>query len=504
MAEKKNYDSDFCGSLPLNQINVVQDHGYLLAIKNETLNVIQFSENLAGIILLELNDLLNKQLSDLFKPDDLHKITDRLQFGLQLKAPLVIELMGHQMEALIHQKEGFFILEMERKQYTDRFFTEAFEGVKLAIARLEACRTVEEVSAVGIAEIQKITGFNGVMMYRFDEDWNGTVIAEEKSGELERYLGHTFPASDIPRQARQLYLKNPYRLISNREYKPVRLYPVLNPLTKSFTDLSDLNIRGVAAVHLEYLKNMNVTASMSIRVIYHGELWGLIACHHTTTKYLSLEVCSVCELLSTIISARIESLSHRQMADAETYLQKEQTKLMAQVYATNDLFEGLLNEGGINLAGVLNADGVVAVINGETAGLKNIPPPEFVEDLILWLQTRNIERVYATDRLPDAFEDAGEVSGLASGILALPINLERGDVIICFKGEVKREIKWGGNPNEAINFELDGKNYHPRNSFKLWQQTVHHTSLPWTDQEVAAAEVLRSFIYEFYTKNNRF
>lgn len=504
MAQKKNYDSDFCGSLPLNQINVIQDYGFLLAVNAENLQVIQFSVNLTDLTEIDPNELLNKNLSDLCKPDDLQKITDRLQVGLRLKAPLVIELMGHQMEILIHQKEQYFVLEMEKKQNTDRVFTEAFEEVKLAIARLEACNTVEEVSKVGIAEIRKITGFNGVMMYRFDEDWNGTVIAEEKSGDLEHYLGHTFPASDVPRQARQLYLKNPYRLIPDREYKPVRLYPIVNPLAKSFTDLSDLNVRGVAAVHLEYLKNMNVTASMSIRVIYHGELWGLIACHHTTAKYLSLELCSVCELLSTIISARIESLLHKQVADAETNLQKEQTQLMAQVYAENDLFKGLLNEKEINLASVFEAGGVAAVINGEMVGFKNIPPTEFVEDLILWLQTKNIERVYATDNLPEVFEDAGQVAGIASGILVLPIDLDRGDMVICFRGEVKREINWGGDPSQAIKFELDGKNYHPRNSFKLWQETVHRTSLPWTAPELAAAEVMRSFIYEFYTKNNRF
>ncbi|MCC8409296.1 GAF domain-containing protein [Mucilaginibacter sp. UR6-1] len=504
MAGKKNYDSDFCGSLPLNHINVIQDYGFLLVIKPENLQIIQCSENLAVLLQLQPRDLISKSLNELTDADQLDKIRQRLNDEVQAKAPMTFDLHGHQMEILIHAKDGYVILEMEKKVSTDRAFTQAFEEVKLAIARLEACTTAEEVSRVGITEIRKITGFDGVMMYRFDEDWNGTVIAEEKVPELEHYLGHTFPASDIPRQARQLYLKNPYRLIPDRTYKPISLYPIVNPVTRTFTDLSDSNVRGVAAVHLEYLKNMQVMASMSIRVIYHGELWGLIACHHITPKYLSLEVCSICELLSSIISARIESLLHKNEADVETELQKEQTALMARVYAEDDIIKGLLDAEQANIADLFNASGAVAVIGGVISGIKNIPDEEFVENLILWLQTKRVERTFATDHLPEMYDDAIPVAEIASGILALPIDTDQGDFIVCFRSEVKREIKWGGNPDEAINFELDGKNYHPRNSFKLWQQTVHQTSAPWTAHELAAAETMRSFIYEFHTKKGKF
>lgn len=504
MAEKKNYDSDFCGDLPLNHINVIQDYGYLLVLEAGSLNIIQCSDNLTELLELPAKELITKNINDLAEPDQIDKLKQRLDDAVQAKAPLTFNLHGHSMEILIHVKEHYVILEMEKKLGADRVFTEAFEEVKLAIARLEACRTTDEICRVGIAEIKKITGFDGVMMYRFDEDWNGTVIAEEKTGDLEHYLGLTFPASDVPRQARQLYLKNPYRLIPDRTYKPISLYPIVNPVTKTFTDLSDCNVRGVAAVHLEYLKNMGVTASMSIRVIYHGQLWGLIACHHITDKYLSLEVCSICELLSSIISARIESLLHKNEADVETELQKEQTLLMARVYAEDDLIRGFLTEDQPNITDLFNASGAVAVINGVVWGIKNIPDQEFVENLILWLQTKRVERVFATDHLPELYDDALPIAEIASGILAIPVDADRGDFIICFRGEVKREIKWGGNPDQAINFELDGKNYHPRNSFNLWQQTVHQTSPPWTAQEMAVAETMRSFIYEFQTKNNRF
>ncbi|MBE9583231.1 GAF domain-containing protein [Mucilaginibacter sp. JRF] len=504
MMERKNYDSDFCGSLPLNHINVVQDYGYLLIVRANDLQIIQCSENLADLTNLTPKELAGKNLAELTGPAQLEKLRQRLADPVQAKAPMTFELFGQVMEILIHYKDDHIVLEMEKKTGTDRVFTEAFEEVKLAIARLEACNTVEEVSRIAVAETRKITGFDGVMMYRFDEDWNGTVIAEDKTDQLEHYLGHTFPASDIPKQARQLYLKNPYRLIPDRSYQPVRLYPIVNPLTRTFTDLSDCNIRGVAAVHLEYLKNMQVTASMSIRVIFHGQLWGLIACHHIAARHLSLELCSVCELLSSIISARIESLLHKQEADIETELQKQQTLLMAQVYAEDDIAKGLLTNTQTSVTDVLSADGALCIIDGELTIHKNIPDTEFVDNLILWLQTKDINRVFATDHLPEIYEDAIPLSAVSSGILVLPIDAEKGDFIICFRSEVKKEIKWGGNPDQAINFELDGKNYHPRNSFKLWLQTVHHTSLPWTKQELAVAETMRGFIYEFQTKKDRF
>lgn len=497
---KNNYDSEFCGSLPLNHINVIQPYGYLLVLERNSLNIIQASENIAELTGEPVQSLIGTPFAHLSSDQESRKLS---ALELNARLPLTLTVAGKKTHALVHLKESYILLELElADDAAERSFTTVFEEVKHAITAIEQSKSILELSRTAIRQLRRFTGFDGIMMYRFDNEWNGTVIAQEKNEGLDDYLGHTFPASDVPRQARDLYLRNPYRLIPDRNYIPTRLYPVINPGSHSFTDLSDCNLRGVAAVHLEYLKNMNVQASMSIRVVNGGQLWGLIACHHITPLHINFEVCSICELLSSVISNKISSLSQQEIYERETELQKQQSALIAQVYAEQDLLSGIFNEQEANLNSIFQAGGAVAVLSGRSTAIGQVPPADFIDNMILWLQSKSAGPVFHTDQLPEVFDEAIPYAAMASGALAITIDKERGDFIICFRPEVIRTIKWGGNPNQAINFEPGGKNYHPRNSFKIWQETVRNTALPWNPAELETAETLRSFIYEFRTRSN--
>ena len=502
MAKKTNYDSDFCGSLPLNHINVIQDYGYLLVVDNRDFKILQVSENVNQLLQAELPAITGALLSDFIETSPLKKLRDRFESRSKDKIPLTLTIGNARLQALAHFKDAYTILEIEKAGLaSERAFTQVYEEVKYAMAALELCETIEEVSAAAVTELKKLTGFDGIMMYRFDSDWNGTVIAQDKTApELEDYMGHTFPASDIPKQARALYLKNPYRLIPKRNYQPVRLYPVINPVSNTFIDLSDCNLRGVAAVHLEYLKNMKVEASMSIRVIHNGQLWGLVACHHVAPHYLNFELCSICELLSTVVSNKISAILNKTNFDLETELQKQQSALIAQVYAENNLLAIKSITGNNSFLNMFSAGGLAIIYQGKLETLGEIPDKDMVENMVLWLQSKTTDKIFATDQLPELFEEAAPYAAIASGALAIPISADHGEYLIYFRPEVIQTIKWGGDPNQAIRFDLDGKKYHPRASFQIWQETVHHTSAPWSLLEIAAAERLRSFIYEFTSK----
>lgn len=503
--DKKNYDSDFCGSLPLHNTNLIQPYGYLVVLDAQSLNVVQVSENIEDLLAAKPADVVNKPWSAFVAAGEADLIKAKFDTGITDKIPLSFTVTTNgsnvNLLGLVHAKSGYLIVELERvAPDSARYFTEVFQEVKYAMAAIEIADSVEAVCHTAIHELKKLSGFDGVMMYRFDSDWNGTVIAEEKEPGLENYLGHTFPASDVPKQARQLYLKNPYRLIPNREYTPVRLYPVINPVSNSFVDLTDCNLRSVAGVHLEYMKNMNVMASMSIRVIKDGQLWGLISCHNITAKYLSYELCSVFELLSNVISYKISSIYNKADFDFAARLQEQRAELVEQVYTNNDLAKGLLQSNGTNILEMFNATGAVVIEDGRFESAGEIPSQDDLENLVFWLQGKDITKTYANNNLAGAYDDAAEYSDIASGVLVIPVDKDKGNYILCFRPEVVRTINWGGNPNEAINFEKDGKTYHPRNSFKLWQQTVRQTSLPWDQHELTAAEMFRSFAFEFKTK----
>jgi light-regulated signal transduction histidine kinase (bacteriophytochrome) len=383
-----------------------------------------------------------------------------------------------------------------RENLKEDSFIHVYQNLKYVMASIEVAQSAEETCMLAIRELKRVSGFDKIMIYQFDENWNGDVIAEIREPEMDSYLGLKFPASDVPKQARELYKKTPYRLIPTTEYEAVRLYPVINPATNVFTDLSDSNLRSVAGVHLEYLRNMKVMASMSTRILKDGQLWGLIACHHRTPKYLSFEMCSVFELLSDMISTKVAAMGNQDLYRYKTEMQQLHSQLVENIYRHTDIISGLYDNKE-NILQLLNADGVTVAMNNVINSFGNTPNDNEIEDLILWLQSGNTHRLYHQPQLPAVFEPAEAYADKASGILALPIQMDKGNYIIAFRGEALQRVNWGGNPNEAITFESDGKKYHPRNSFQQWQQIVEKTSLPWKESELDVAEQFRNFIVEF-------
>jgi light-regulated signal transduction histidine kinase (bacteriophytochrome) len=339
-------------------------------------------------------------------------------------------------------------------------FLEVYQEVKYALANVNLADTTTEVCNAAITELKKISGFDKIMVYQFDEDWNGTVIAEIMEDGMESYLGLRFPASDIPKPARELYLKNPYRLIPNVDFTPVKLVPVINPVTQTFIDLSNCNLRSVPAVHIEYLKNMNVMASMSTAVIKDNKLWGLISCHHRTPKYLSYEKCSLFELMSGVISARLSTIHHKEEAFRNTQRQSVQAELIKQVYADESLISGL-SSYAVNILSLLQSEGAVIIYNKKMETIGKTPGKSEIKGLVLWLQNNAESKAFSLHNLSSYFEEARTYSDVASGVIVLPIHHEKGEYIIGFRPELIEKVNWGGNPNEAIKFEKDNIKYHP-------------------------------------------
>lgn len=500
---KKNFDSDFCGSLPLHQINMIQSYGYLLVLEREDLKIIQASENANEIFGLAVQQLVRTSFRDYITKEEADNLYFKFQTDIieKVPLPLTIKTEGYtgRFVAIAHVKNGYLILEIE-KAGEENSFLNVFQELKYVMAEINRSESASQASSVVVHQLKKLSGFDRILMYKFDEDWNGTVIAEVKEDDMDAYLGLKFPASDVPRQARNLYLKNPYRLIPSRDYTPVKLYPVINPVSQAFIDLSDCNLRAVAGVHLEYMKNMKISASMSIRVIRNDKLWGLISCHHRSPKYLSYEVCSVFELLSSVISNKIASIENKEFFQYTSALQEKKSRLIGNTYSYLNLSEGLLNQD-INVADLFNAKGAVLTFKGTTSRIGDVPDEEDLKNLIYWLQSKGDEEVYSSRNLPGEYEQAASYQEKVSGILSIPIDAEKGEYLIVFRPEVITTVTWGGNPEEAIRFEADRQKYHPRNSFSAWQEIVSQTSLPWTEQELEVAESLRSFIFEFTTKH---
>lgn len=502
MTDAKNYDSEFCGRVPLNQTNLIQPHGILMLVDKVNWNIIQVSENVADLLGKTAPEVINTPFTDYITPAQKENIQGRFEESRGGRIPFTFSFQqeggSKDYLALVQAQEQYLMLEIERAAVNavQNSFINVYGELKYAIAGIDAANTIEEAAAIVAKEIKRISGFDKVMIYRFDEGWNGNVIAEEKEEGMDAYLGLTFPASDIPKGAREMYRANPYRFIPNAAYQPVRLYPVINPLTHAFTDLAASQLRSVAAVHIEYMRNMNITASMSTRILQGDRLWGLISCHHRTAKYLSYQTCSLFELLSDMISAKIASLNHRRQAAFKTDMHQLYTKVVESIYKEGSLQRGVAKQQQ-QLLELLRAEGIAVVYEKEIQTFGTTPQPSEIEDLVFWLQSKDVAELFTVSGLSDQYEHADAYVADASGLLVLPIHPGKGHFILAFRPEAIRKVNWGGNPDEAINFTPDGKNYHPRNSFQLWQQTVKKQAIPWRAEELEMAESFKNFVLAY-------
>ncbi|EJF08940.1 putative PAS/PAC sensor protein [Pontibacter sp. BAB1700] len=499
---EKNYDSDFCGSIPLHQINLIQPHGLLLVL-DKTLRIRQVSENCSELLGLAPEAILEQPLAAFVPEKELEDLQLKLtreqaseNEQVDIPSSLTFNTEGNSKVFTVtaHPEAEQILIEMEpAHSEEDKSFLAFFQQIKYITSRIKQADNTEAIAQAVADEFKHFTGFDRVLVYRFDHMWNGTVIGQAKTEDMSDLLGLRFPASDVPKQARDLYFRNPYRLIPARDYTPVRLHPILNPITRRFTDLTSCNLRSVAGVHLEYMGNMGISASMSVPLIMEGKLWGLISCHHKTPKYPSYQERTAMELLSSIAAVRLGAYEKEQRASAQSHMRGQYASMLEQLFK-NDYFTDALLQGQPNLMELLSLDGAALLYEGNVHTMGQTPPVQKIKELASWLRRNSSDKTYVTNSLPQAYPNSKDYKDVASGLLALAINPDQGEYILCFRGEVLQTVNWSGNPDQAIRMEPDGKSYHPRNSFALYQQTVQLTSLPWQQEELEAAEALRSAV----------
>ncbi|HEY0742733.1 MAG TPA: GAF domain-containing protein [Chryseosolibacter sp.] len=499
-----NYDSELCGSLPIHLTNSIQPHGVLVIIDRKSYNIIQISENAEVVFGIPFEEALNRNLASIIGEKEVESL-QKFSGEYENRLPMTWTIAKKDFLVTVHSRERYFVAEIDLtpvQRNEQDSFVKVFQDTRQSMSAIESGKSIEDVCRIAAEELKRISGFDKIMIYRFDEDWNGTVVAEVKEKGMESYMGFTFPASDIPKQARHMYSKIPYRLIPDSNYKAVRLYPVMNPITQSFIDLSDTNLRSVAGVHLEYLRNMGVTASMSIRILKDNTLWGLIACHHRAPNNPSYQMRAVFELLSNIISSKISAMINSESHDFDTEVKERYTNVLEEVYKKQSLQEAFFSTPGV--LELFNATGALMTKGDQYVSFGDVPDKAQVDDLILWLQTRDIPAIFSTESLPALYDQADEYKEIASGFLAIRMDYTEEEYLILFRPEVVKLINWGGNPEERIQFEKDQRNYHPRNSFKQWQQKVSGTSEEWEKEELQAAEKLRAFIMEYKSINSSY
>jgi len=354
-------------------------------------------------------------------------------------------------------------------------------------AQFERATDVETLCARAAVAFRQLTGFDRVMIYRFLDDDAGRVVAEDRAPHLGAFLHHHFPASDIPPQARSLYVRNRTRAIPDVDYQPQPVRPAGAGVDG--VDMSDVGVRSVSPIHVQYLKNMGVGASASISIVRDGLLWGLVACHHDTPRLLYADVRMAAATLAGGLARQL-----RAKEEAETYRERLRLRASEDAVVPRMAMDGAslsaLKASAPELARMMAADGLAFVGRGEILTHGHCPPEQLVREVAGWVAPLTVGgRAFATERLPDLFGPAALDQRHASGVLALTL-AEEGGILMWFRSELIQEIEWAGNPHKAVPHDPT-KNLSPRASFESWIQTVGGRSRAWTLEEVESAGRLR-------------
>ncbi|MEB3230301.1 MAG: ATP-binding protein [Leptolyngbyaceae bacterium] len=485
----------------INTIAQIQPHGVLLVLNESDLSILQVSKNSNRAFGLAPEAVIGKTLEDLIDSYQFSQLQTGLAANdLDLVNPskIWVRRCGDEYgvyDAIFHRTaDGFLVLELEPALTQESIpFLGFYHLAKASIRQLESTPKLQDFYQIIVQEVRHVTGFDRVMLYRFDEDGHGDVVAEDKVEAMESYLGLHFPESDIPKPARQMFLSNWIRVIPNAEAGEVALFPAINPVSNQPVDLTLSILRSPYPCHIEYLHNMGVAASLTISLMKDNKLWGLIACHHRTPKQVPYELRKACEFLGRVIFSEISNREEEADYHYRMKLAAVQSSLLESIAQDDDFVTGLTQHEP-NLLDLVDAQGAAICAGGHWTTVGRTPDEAELGYLVQWLAKSVDQEVFYTDSLPLVYSDAERFKDVASGLLAIPIS--KRSYVLWFRPEVLQTVEWGGDPNHAYELKaVDGDaRLCPRKSFSLWQETVRLTSLPWKAVEVKACLELRKAI----------
>lgn len=488
-----------CDREPIHIPGSIQPHGCLLALDAAAGEVLRHSANAPAMLGLT-GDPNGRPLAEVIGAEAAHALRNTLAQAGDGQRPALLfglALGPGRFDVSAHRHLGHTILEFEP---AGGALGTMLSNARTIIGRLRSIASVQRLVARAAGLIQAQLGYDRVMIYELGPDGAGKVVAEAKRPGLESFQGQYFPASDIPRQARALYVRNPIRLIGDAGYRPVPLIPERDASGEPL-DLSYAHLRSVSPVHCGYLRNMGVAASMSISVIIDGQLWGLIACHHYAPRTLTMAGRAAAEMLGEFFSLHLDALRRRQALEAATAARQALDDLLIDASRGSDIGE-VLRERLPRLSELMICNGAGLYIDGEWTTTGIAPGREAVMPLIRLAQGAVEGRIWASHQLGAVLPDADELTAEVAGALVIPLSQRPRDFLIHFRREAVHTLDWAGDPNKTYTAGPLGDRLTPRKSFAIWKETVRGQAHPWTEAERQFAEAIRLAVVEILLRNS--
>ncbi len=483
-----------CADEPIRFPGAVQPHGVLMTLSLPELHIQQISANVLSMLNQPAESLLNQPLDKLVGAQNASAIKQASAFDALDTPPLELTLNGQPFEGLLHCAHGVVVLELERKPDAIEAQSTMNKVRRLSrlLQRLQAAQNLPALYEMCVTEIQAMTGYDRVLIYRFEEEGHGQVIAEASAPSMELFNGLFFPASDIPEQARELYRTHWLRIIPDANYEPVALVPTLRPDTGLALDLSGAVLRSVSPIHCQYMRNMGVLSSMSISLMDGERLWGLISCGHRQPLHVPHELRMACQTLGQVLSLQISALQTLEISRQREAKMDALVRLnAAMVHSPNTVFDGLTTDPE-RLMALTQADGVAILEDNVLHRYGNCPQPEDIRALHQWFKARG-QSVFSSHQLSGVYPEAAQYKAIASGVLIMSLPKPIDNAVLWFRPQVKANIQWSGDPKKPLNLEQTDKGLRlrPRTSFEIWKVEMEGISTKWSHGDLFAADDLR-------------
>lgn len=489
-------DLTSCDLEPIHLGGMIQPAGFLIAISADWL-VARASTNAPQFLGTPLSAMLGKPLDDILSADAVHSIRNRLSmvfgettveraFGVQLQAG------GPLFDLAMHFVGPTILLEAEPSEPPGSF--NAGVLVRSMIDRLQIPQDVGDFTREAAQLVRALTGFHRVMIYRFHADGTGEVVAESVTANVPRFMGLRFPASDIPVQARALYLKNLLRLIVDVDAVNIAIEPNVDASGQPI-DLTMAVLRAVSPIHIQYLQNMGVKASMSVSIVRDGLLWGLIACHHLQPRHVSFERRTTVELFTQMFALLLEQREravNEKQARRARLLHSQLLGAMANKTTKAENIVGL----AARMGELVPHDGVGIWTDGRAILTGSSPDHAEFARLVDTLNREPANRIHATAGIGAMHPPGRDFADRAAGLLAIPISRTPRDYLVFFRREIASSVTWAGNPQKPVEMLAGNFKISPRYSFEAWREIVRGQSAAWTEGELAAAEEIRIALIE--------
>jgi two-component system, chemotaxis family, sensor kinase Cph1 len=488
-------DLSNCEREPIHLAGSVMPHGALLLLEEPGLLVRQASANSEAVLGLAPAQLLGQPLQRLGTAL-LLQVQERAGAlapdGHSPPLPLQAEVGTRRLEGTLHRAPaangGGLVLELaaaDRATAVDLQGGQRSAGIAAAVQRFTAAASIGTLADAIVGVMHELTGYDRVMLYRFDADGHGSVVAEARDPRLPPFLGHHYPASDIPAQARRLYLINRVRGLEDVDAPAQPLVPPLRPDNGAPLDMSHCQLRAMSPMHLQYLRNMGVTATLSASLVRDGQLWGLIAMHHHTPRSVRLALRTAIELLAEVAATRIAAIENYAHAQVALLVRRLEQRLVDATSVEGDWRLALLRHPH-TLLQPLEATGAALFHDDEILTTGEVPSTPELRSLLQWVDEQprgsTAETTFACSSVGRAHAPLGSLTPTACGVLGVRLSHSRPDWLMWFRKEQLHTITWAGDPHKPMDGD-DPLRLSPRRSFAAWSEIVRGTAVPWSIAE---------------------